>query len=43
VYSAAVGGSPDDSAELDEPMAAEGHTAVIVTVACPYPAAGDPV
>jgi Pyridoxamine 5'-phosphate oxidase len=43
VYAAAVGGSPDDWAELDESMAAEGHTAVIVTIARVYPAGGDPV
>lgn len=30
VYAAAVGGSPDDWADLDEEMAAEGHTAVLV-------------
>ena len=39
VYAAAVGGSPGDWAELDESMALEGHTAVIVAVARVYPAA----
>jgi len=39
VYAAAVGGSPDDWAALDESMAAEGHTAVLVRVARAYPAA----
>lgn len=41
VYAAAVGGSPDDWAELDESMAAEGHTAVLVRARRVYPA-GDP-
>jgi hypothetical protein len=43
VYAAAVGGAPDDWAELDDSMAAEGHTAVIVTVVRVYPAGGDSV
>jgi hypothetical protein len=38
VYAAAVGGSPDDWAELDQSMAAERHTAVLVRAARVYPA-----
>jgi hypothetical protein len=41
VYAAAVGGSPDDWAELDESMAAERHTAVLVRPVRMYPI-GDP-
>jgi len=37
VYAAAVGGSPDDWAELDASMAAEGHTAVLVRASHVYP------
>jgi hypothetical protein len=37
VYAAAVGGRPDDWAELDESMAAEGHTAVLVRPVRVYP------
>jgi hypothetical protein len=42
VYAAASGGHPDDWAELDEALAAEGHTAVIIRVTRMYPAAEDP-
>lgn len=37
VYAAAVGGSSDDWAGLDESMAAEGQTAVLVRAARVYP------
>ena len=37
VYAAAVGGTTDDWASLDESMAAERHTAVLVRVARLYP------
>lgn len=37
VYAGAVGGSPDDWAELDASMAAEGHTAVLVRASHVYP------
>ncbi len=40
VYAAAVGGSPDDWAELDEPMAAERHTAVLIRALRVYPTGG---
>jgi hypothetical protein len=39
VYAAAVGGSPDDWASVDERMAAERHTAVFVSVSRLYPEA----
>jgi len=41
VYAAAAGGSPDDWAALDESMAVERHTAVLVRVVTVYPT-GDP-
>jgi hypothetical protein len=37
VYAAAIGGSPDDWAELDTPMAAERQTAVLVHAVRAYP------
>jgi len=37
VYAAAAGGSPDDWAALDESMAVERHTAVLVRVVTVYP------
>ena len=40
VYAAASGGHPDDWAELDESLAAEGHTAVLIRVTRVYPAGG---
>ncbi len=40
VYAAAVGGSPDDWAGLDESMSAEGHTAVLVRAVRIYPTGG---
>ena len=43
VYAAAVGGEPDEWAELDGTLAAEGHTAVLLRPQGVYPAgaAGD--
>jgi PPOX class probable F420-dependent enzyme len=38
VYAAAAGGDPDDWAELDESMAVERHTAVLLHVERVYPA-----
>ena len=40
VYAAAVGGIPEDWAELDASMAAEAHTAVLIRVARVYPPPG---
>jgi hypothetical protein len=40
VYAAAAGGSPDDWAELDQSIAAERHTAVLVRAARVYPTGG---
>lgn len=37
VYAAAVGGSPDDWGGLDETIAVEGHTAVLLRVVRVYP------
>jgi len=41
VYAAAVGGTPDDWAELDEVMAAEAHTAVLVRAVRVYSNPGE--